>query len=170
MDLAIIETGNGGDLVLSRNDLALQGGWGNMPYLAMFGGNKEAVTQVRLPGEQGLDWWGNTLLMENNPGIQFNSVLERRLDEVPVNSAGRIQLEQAIKKDLAFMQDFARVSISVTIIADDRIRIDLSVRQPEEMLARVDDVYKEYIFIWDATKRVLGDFSEFDFDQNDFYI
>ncbi len=170
-DVALIETGNGGDLTLKGQDIALQGGWGNMPYLAMFGGNLEADTiQDRIATEQAFDWWGNNLLMENEPGNQFNSLTERTLNEVALTSAGRSAIEQSVKSDLAFMREFAEISVSVSIISDDRIKIDIKVQQPENLQGRIDDVYKQYIFIWDATKKMLGDWSVEDFDRNDFYI
>jgi hypothetical protein len=73
MDLAIIETGNGGDLQLVGNDLAMVNGIENMPYLGMFGGNIEESTVNKVEKLQSFDWWGNNLLMPGNQSIQFNS-------------------------------------------------------------------------------------------------
>jgi hypothetical protein len=58
-DLAIIETGDGGDYQLKGNDLAVVNGSENMPYIAMFGGNIEA-TLNNIVQDQSLDYWGNT--------------------------------------------------------------------------------------------------------------
>ncbi len=78
-DLAIIETGNGGDLVINGNDIGIVTDIGNMPYLAMFGGNKESTinqSTTLSQGAQSFDWWGNNLLMPSNQSQQFNSLLE----------------------------------------------------------------------------------------------
>lgn len=149
MDLEVIETGNGGDLVLKGNDLAFIFGFQNMPYLALFGGNVEASTPVeRIPSEQAFDWWGNSLL-PNKPEVQFNSLTERTLNNVAVNSAGRLEIENAVKKDLEFMDAFAKVSVDVSIVSTDRVRILVSILEPENLDP------KEFQFIWDFTKQEL---------------
>jgi hypothetical protein len=77
MDIALLETGNGGDISINGNDLGTMKGWGNMPYLAMFGGNPESVTRDRLPTIQAFDYWGNNLLWEQDASIQYNSLTEK---------------------------------------------------------------------------------------------
>lgn len=170
MDVALVETGNGGDFRINGNDLLTIQGWGNMPYLALFGGNPEAVTKKKLSTEQNKDWWGNNLLMPQDQSIQFNSLTERALMEVPLTSSGRIRLEAIVKEDLAFMSAFADVSVSVTIESDDKVRILIKVRQPDNLEGRIADDYRAYIFIWDATQKMLGDFSAMDFSKEDFYV
>ena len=63
-DLAVIENGNGGDIQVFGNDLAIVNGIENMPYLGMFGGNLEQSTVDNEVTEFSLDWWGNDLLMK----------------------------------------------------------------------------------------------------------
>lgn len=151
MDLEVIESGNGGDLVLKGNDLAFIFGFQKMPYLALFGGNVEASTPVeRIPSEQAFDWWGNSLL-PNKPEVQFNSLTERTLNNVAVNSAGRLEIENAVKKDLEFMDAFAKVSVEVSIVSTDRVRIFVAILEPENLDP------KEFQFIWDFTKKELTD-------------
>lgn len=150
MDIKILETGNGGDLEKKTKDLSLVYGLENMPYLALFGGNVEASTPIkRNEGEQAFDFWANTLLMSNNPGIQFNSFTERVLNNTPLTSAGRILIEQAVKKDLEFMKKFAEVTVSVTIPATDKLEIGIKLLEPTNRQRR------EFIFIWDATRMEL---------------
>ena len=79
-DLLIRETGNGGDLVLKGNDLAMVSGAENMPYLSMFGG---------------VNWWGNDLLLGEDIDLQFNSESEAAINDISLNSAGRVALENA---------------------------------------------------------------------------
>lgn len=146
-DLKLIETGNGGDLELLGRDLAVVQGFGNMPYLAMFGGNVEASTpRTRVPGEQAFDFWGNSLFHPNNTAVQFNSLTERRLMEVALNSSGRLQIEQAVKRDLAFMKPFAEVTVSVEITGPDRVRISILLKEPGNLQE------KQFIYIWDGTR------------------
>lgn len=146
MDLKVIESDNGGDLVKNTKDLAVIYGFQNMPYLAMFGGNvQESTPQIRLQNRQYFDFWGNNLLFPKDASIQFNSETERVLNTTPLTSSGRVLIEQAIKKDLQFFNGFARVSVAVTIINDDHISIGIKI---EQQIA---------VFIWDATNRELTD-------------
>lgn len=153
-DIKLIETGNGGDIELIGKDLAMLEGFGNMIYLALFGGNPQgrsssAPTGKRIPTEQAFDWWGNNLLMPNDLGQQFNSLTEYTLNTTALNSSGRIQIEQAVLKDLAFMKDFATVSVTVTIEHVDRVRITIKLQEPDNI------EQKEFQYIWDGTKQDL---------------
>ena len=151
MDLKVIETGNGGDLIYEGKDLTVIEGFGNMPYLAMFGGNIEQDTpSVRLAEEQAFDWWGNSLLMNNDKSIQFNSLTERTLQNTALNSAGRLQIIQAVQKDLEFMKPFAQVNVDVSIISNDRVMISITLTEPQNQQE------KKYIYIWDGTLKDLS--------------
>lgn len=143
MDLQLLETGNGGDLNRIGADLALVYSFENMPYLALFGGNKAAVTGPRLATQQDFSWWGNALLFPNNPSLQFNSLTEKALDEIPLTSSGRLLIEEAIKKDLEFMRPFANVSVSTEIVATDHIRIGIGIQRPDNLQRR------DFIYIWE---------------------
>lgn len=146
MDLELIETGNGGDLVKNK-DLSVIGGWQNVPYLALFGGNPGYSTpQERNPNEQAFDWWGNTGLEVDQ---QFNSLTEYTLYNVSLTSSGRSQIEQAVKKDLDFMQGFAEVTVTVIIPSHDNCEINIKVKELNNQQER------EFIFIWDSIKREL---------------
>lgn len=151
MDIELTETGNGGDLVKRPKDLSVISGLGNMPYLAMFGGNLEASTPVtRLETEQAFDWWGNTLLFSDDPGLQLNSRTERALLETALTSQGRLAVERAVLSDVAFMRPFANVSVQASITSTDTIRIAVRLQRPDNLEER------EYIFIWDASKEELS--------------
>lgn len=151
MDLLVIEAdGNGGDLVKTNKDLVTIEGLQNMVYIALFGGNTEASTPIeRVDNELAFDYWGNTLLHPNEPQAQFNSLTERTLTETALNSSGRIKIEEAIKSDLAFMEAFATVTVSTSIVSTDRIEITIRLQEPDNL----ED--KSFIFIWDATEQEL---------------
>jgi hypothetical protein len=150
MDLLLAETNNGGDLVKLPKDFVVIEGFENMPYMAMFGGNREASTPLqRLPQEQAFDWWGNTLFFQNDESVQMNSNTERVLLSVSLNSSGRIQIERAVRKDLEFMKPFATVTVSVSIVSTDRVVIGVNI-------VRLDNLERRaFVYIWDATNSEL---------------
>jgi hypothetical protein len=151
MDLEVIETGNGGDLVKNPKDLSVIDGFQNMPYLAMFGGSPGFPTPVDRPeNSQAFDWWGNSLLLNDNQSVQFNSLTEEILTKVALNSSGAARIEQAIKDDLDFMTEFANVDVSVSIISDDKVAIGIVLIEPD------NEQNKAFIFIWDATNEELS--------------
>jgi phage gp46-like protein len=150
IDLKVIEEGNGGDLELVGKDLATITGLQNMIYLAMFGGNVEASTpSERIPSEQDFSWWGNALFMDGEQEVQFNSLTERTLKTTALTSAGRIKIEEAIKKDLECLNSFAITTVSVTLPTPDRVNINIRIQEPP------NQQQKEFVFIWDGTKAEL---------------
>ena len=151
MDLQVIETGNGGDVVKNAKDLSMFEGFQNMPYLAMFGGNIEQSTpQKRNLSEQAFDWWGNNLLFPNDKSVQFNSETERAINTIPLTSAGRGLIENAIRKDLDFLKDFINVDVQVSITATDRIEWLITLTKPNNLQSTA------FVYIWDATKKELS--------------
>jgi hypothetical protein len=149
-DIKLVENGNGGDFLLLKNDISLIDGYQNMPYLGMFGGNVEqSTTGPKIPDEQAFDWWGNQLLMANNYAIQMNSILEKTLNQVALNSAGRVQIRQAVQKDLVFMTAFGTLIVSVSITGPDRVQIDIQFQEP------LNKQSTDLVYIWDATKNEL---------------
>lgn len=148
MDLRLIETLNGGDLLLQGNDLAVINSFENQVYLALFGGNPQGSTPATRPtGQQAADFWGNYL--ESDPSVQFNSLTERTLNTTELTSAGRLIIEEAIKTDLQFMQGFANISISTRIIATDQLEINIGLQQPN------GQQNQQFSFIWNAALQSL---------------
>lgn len=160
-DLAIVETGSGGDIQKVGNDIALVYGVENQPYLAMFGGNIEADTVSGVVTEQSFDYWGNSLLMSNNPNIQFNSKLERTLLTTPLTSAGRTKIINAVTNDLQYIKDSLGddVVINVAIISDNWLQIQLTITVTTGVRVIVINYRKQ---------SQDGDFYLFDFN-DDFY-
>ena len=148
-DLKLIETFDGGDLVLNGNDLQVIDGFQNMIYLALFGGNIEQSTKEFDEDEERFDYWANDLLMLDSPDIQYNSETERTLNEVTLNSRGRLLIEQSVKKDLEFMQDFGNIDVNVSIIQSDRVKINVIIKEPNELNSN------EFNYIWGATENEL---------------
>lgn len=150
MDLQVIETFNGGDLVKTPKDLVTIEGFQNMPYLALFGGNPGFPTPTnRAENSQAFDWWGNNLFLRDTPNLQFNSQTEFVLQTVALNSQGVSLIQQAVENDLRFMQEFANVSVSVVVITDDVVSIGIFIQEP------TNQQNKAFVFIWDATEGEL---------------
>jgi phage gp46-like protein len=119
LDLLLIETGNGGDLVLRGNDLVVTTGMENQPYLSQFGG----------PAADEEDWWANDLLLAEEPTTQFRSETEKALRTV-LTSASRIQIEQAAKGDIDFLKTAfpgTEISCTASIVADDRLEMLITI-------------------------------------------
>lgn len=148
-DLKIIETGSGGDLVLNGNDLDIVSGFQNMIYLGLFGGNIEENTKQFDVGEQRKDYWANDLLMLQEPKIQYNSDTERLLQNVALNSSSILLVEETIKKDLSFMNEFSTISVETLIRSTDRIEIRIKIDQPDNLESPI------FTYIWDITKQEL---------------
>lgn len=115
MDVKLIETGNGGDFVLTTNDLAVVGGVENMPYISMFGGD---------------NFWGNDLFLADDAARQFNARTERVLTETALNSAGRNIIQTAVDEDISFMSEIIPGTIIVTDVSltgNDKLKIKINM-------------------------------------------
>lgn len=160
-DLAIVETGNGGDFVFAGRDLSVVRGLENMAYLGMFGGNVEAVTKNNVVEQLSKDYWANNLLWSGDQSIQFNATVEKTLNTVSLNSSGRVQIENSIKDSLSFMNDLgATLTVEVQIAGVDRVDILIKVMQANG---------KQKIIVLNFKKTTDGDFFLMDFN-NDFLL
>lgn len=159
-DLAIIETGGGGDLTINGNDLAVFNSVENQLYLAWFGGNVEADTKTtRLPGEQDFSYWGNTFI--KNINAQFNSLTERTLNTTPLTSNGRVTIQNAMKKDLSALSKTNNINVDVVIDGPDKILITLTAIMPDG-----SEQIKTFALV---KNQITGDFDLRDFDFRDFF-
>lgn len=107
-DVLIYERGTGGDILLRGNDLVQVQGYENTVYLALFGGDS---------------FWGNYL----NPKKPYNCQTERALRENTLNSSGRLAIENAIKNDLAFLNDVPGTTYTVSTVLAGKDRIDINI-------------------------------------------
>ena len=128
-DLKVVDTENGGDLVLMGNDLVGVDNFDNMPYLAMFGGNPGGVTKPVPDGNQNLDWWGN-FLMKDNVSQQFNSYTEESFRKNSLNVLGKALISSAISRDLKFLNNFGNISHSFEIVGPDRVNTFITLKIP----------------------------------------
>lgn len=158
-DLAIIETGNGGDFTIDGNDLAVCNSIESAIYLALFGGNVEASTKLpRVLGEQDFSYWANSLFMGAFPSQQFNSLTERTLNTTELGTAAVSIIENAIRQDLSFLNI---LSLLVSIISTDRISVSMKLIIPKGL--------SKIVTFYFVRNRVSGDFDLTDFNFNDFF-
>lgn len=149
MDIELIEQGDGGELIKTSNDLSVIYGFENEVYIALFGGNVlEDTTQKRNPLDLDLSFWGNNLLHPNDKSVQYNSKTERSLNIIPLTSAGRALIEQAVKDDLSYLSAIGTITVNVSITGVDRIEIDVQMQQPANSA-------QNFSYVWDATKQEL---------------
>ena len=135
MDLQIVETGNGGDLVFENGDISLVSEVYNQPFLAHFGGNKEASTP-----DYTTDFWGNIFLQGNE---QMTSSFERMLNETELSSSGRLKLENTAEEDLEYLNGFADTTSQVSITGVDKIELQETITEGNN---------KSFSYIWNEAK------------------
>tara|TARA_R110000822_G_scaffold123489_3_gene257897 strand:+ start:7986 stop:8462 length:477 start_codon:yes stop_codon:yes gene_type:complete len=152
-DIHLTEFGSGGELSILGNDLVLSEELLQAVYLALFGGNVEASTKGNeLETEERLDWWANSLLYPSEKTKQFNSFTENALSNIVLNSAGRIEIQRAVEKDLEFLANIADVNVEVSIATYNRLDIRVQLikksNQEEKNLQLVFDNASNEVLIY----------------------
>jgi len=143
-DILLYENGSGGEMKVMNNDLVLSETLYNQIYLALFGGNVEASTKGNeLTNEERFDYWANQLFHRQRKGRQFNSITEKTLFNIVLNSSGRNEILRAIQKDLSFLNSIVDNEITVSIISKNRVEISIIMRK----LSNLED--KTLQIIWD---------------------
>ena len=151
-DINIHESGNGGEFAIVSNDLLIGESLYQQVYLALFGGNVEAVTRGDEPfGEERFDWWGNPLFFAESPNKQFNSVTEKTLQEVVLNSAGRLSILRAMNEDLSYVTILANYTADVQFVSENHVRLIVNFTpkgtQENRLLQLIYDNAKNEILI-----------------------
>lgn len=141
-DLLIYETGDGGDLKVLNNDLALTTSLYNQVYLCLFGGNVEASTKGNeLENEKRFDWWANDLL-----DLNFNSETERIINTVTLNPFGRLKILQAVKNDLKPIDLVANYTVEVILENVNRFKILINLTEKLNKQEKIIQI------LWDISK------------------
>jgi len=151
-DISLAETGDGGDFSIVNDDLLMNESMYQQIYLALFGGNIEASTKESYAeSEDRFDYWGNSLIWGDEKTKQFNSETERVLQNVALNSSGRLAIEQAVNKDLSYLKDVVNLTIEVSILNVNRIQITIGFselsNQQDKVLQMVFDNIKNELII-----------------------
>ena len=149
-DILLYESGDGGEIAVISDDIALIELLYNQTYLALFGGNVEASTLGNEPaGTIRQDWWGNSLLMPNDAASQFNSQTEKALNDNVLNSVGRVNIQRAVDADMQYLKSIANISTNVVILSTNKVQIIVTLTQPD------NQENKTFVFLWDNAKNEL---------------
>jgi phage gp46-like protein len=149
IDLLLTYDNEGSNHEFKNNDLTLISGFQNMIYLALFGGNIEQSTQEFLTGEKRSDWWGNSLFMDRQPSIQFNSETERVLSTITVSTEKRSYLQSVVKQDLEVLRELGEISVFVSIPAIDSYKIEITIKEPQNSQSI------QFAYIWNNTEKEM---------------
>jgi len=137
-DINLHESGNGGEMDIVSNDLLLGESLFQQVYLALFGGNVEAVTRGdELITEERFDYWANSLFFAETPSKQFNSITEKTINSVALNSQGRLSIINAVNEDLSYLTELLNYSIDVEIFEVNKIRIIINFTPKDNQQSRV---------------------------------
>jgi len=145
-DIMIYESGSGGDISLKNDDIVTIAGLTNQVYLALFGGNIEQSTSEELDDLTiREDYWGNFYFEEEN---QFNSIYEKTLRTITLNTNGLSILKDAAESDLEYLKQYAEITISISIIGLNKVQLIVSLLEPNNISSRIK-------LVWDGTKNEL---------------
>lgn len=151
-DIALFESGSGGDFAIVNNDLLMGETLYQQIYLALFGGNIQASTEsTYLETEDRYDYWGNSLIWKDIKTKQFNSETERTILTTTLNSSGRLSIIQAVYQDLNYLNAVVSFTVDVEVLDSNRIRIIVNIsgktNQQDKLLQLVYDNAKKEVII-----------------------
>ena len=129
-DVQLYESGDGGELYISNGDVTLIETLYQTIYIALFGGMAD-----------GSDYWANELIFATKPNKQYISETEKLLNEVTINSSGRIKIQKAVENDLSYLKNIAVSEVNVLILSTDKIEINIALTSGTE-----------FQYIWDNAK------------------
>lgn len=129
-DIQLYESGDGGELYISNGDVTLIETLYQTIYIALFGGMAD-----------GSDYWANNLIFATKQSKQYVSQTEKLLNEVTINSSGRLKIARAVENDLSFLKNISNYAVNVLILSTDKIEINIALISGSE-----------FQFIWDNAK------------------
>ena len=137
-DILLYESGDGGEMAINGNDLVLIETILQQAYIALFGGNVEANTiGDEIPTQERFDYWANSLLWPNSPNKQFNSNTERILQNIVLNSSGRITIKSAVELDLEYLKRIVNFEVNVSILSTNKVEMSVSMRKKDNLEDKV---------------------------------
>jgi len=132
-DIQLYESGDGGELYIANGDVTLIETLYQNIYIALFGGMAD-----------GSDYWANELLFATKSNKKYVSETEKLLNEVTINSAGRLKIQKAVENDLTYLKNIAVSEVNVLILSTDRIKIQISLTSGDSVQ-----------FVWDNAKNEI---------------
>lgn len=147
-DIGLFSYGNGGDMAIIGDDLNTSETLYQVIYISLFGGNIEASTiGNELSTDERFDFWGNELFFSDKKEKQFNSETQRTLNEVVLNSDGRLKIKQSVENDLFFLKNIVNFEVNVYINSSVRVSIEIKLT---DLANRISKLYQ---LTWDNAKK-----------------
>lgn len=151
-DINLHESGNGGEMSIVANDLLIGETLFQQVYLALFGGNIEAVTRGdEVIGQERFDYWANSLFFADNQTRQWNSETEKFITNMPFTTSNRLKLIEYAKIDLSYLNTLVNYSVDVAFESSNRVVIIVNFTekgsQEDRVLQLVYDNAKNEVII-----------------------
>lgn len=119
MDLLIVPTLDGGDLLTKNGQAALDPSPRTAIYLSLFGGN---VDDSGDDSDNSKQWWGN--LVATDEAAVYRSRTQWALTRYPPSPDNLTRIEEAASLDLEWLrQEFEQVDVSARMLALDRLEL-----------------------------------------------
>jgi len=96
-DVILFQTDDGGDILIENGIISMSGGLETSAYLSMFGGNEDDDGRA----DNSANWWGN--IDETETARQYRSETQNLLQGLPATTGNLRRIEDAAKRDLAWM-------------------------------------------------------------------
>ena len=137
-----------GNIVIVNGKLATDQTFHTIIYIALFGGNIEAIsrTDKNPVGVDNQDYFGN--LYQQERGLTpFNSRFEKSLMDNVINANSTQIFQSKILEDLAFMKTkkmVDKISSVIIITGNDELKIVITVTKPNK-------TPENYQYLWSRT-------------------
>ena len=124
-DVLLVQTNDDGDIDVTDGVVSMTQGFESAVFLSLFGGNVEDDGRV----DNFAQWWANH--DEPDAAAQYRSELQHLLGRIPAVSGNLRRLEDAARRDLAWLLD-EKVASSVEVAASlsgvnlVRMRVDIT--------------------------------------------
>jgi phage gp46-like protein len=124
IDVLLRQTQNDGDVIFANGTLTLDNTLSTAVYLSLFGGNQDDdVSQ-----NSAKQFWGNFLFTDTD--FWYRSETQYLLYDAPLTSAVLLKIEEAVKRDLAWLlrNNLVKdIEVSASIIAIDTVKIIVNI-------------------------------------------
>lgn len=140
-DVLLFQTNDDGDIISENGLLTMSGGLQTSAYLSLFGGNEDDDGRTENP----FNFWGN--IDEVDPARQYRSETQNLLQALPATSGNLRRIEDAAKRDLAWMGTSgaaSEINVAASIPGINRVRIAVNV------VAQGEESEFEFIQNWKA--------------------
>ena len=127
-DVHLFATTDGGDISIENGMVKMSSGLETAVYLSLFGGNEDDDC---LAGSS-FNWWGN--IDEIDRQKHYRSETQNLLKSLPATTGNLRRIEDAVKRDLAWLLDAKRVSsilVSTGMPGINRIKLIIYFKSAE---------------------------------------